>query len=282
MARPLRIEYAGAVYHVTSRGDRREDIFHDDDDRRIFLSCFEQVAARMNWCCHAYCLMSNHYHFVIETPEPNLALGMRQLNGVFTQSFNRRHSRVGHVFQGRYNAILVEKDAYLKELARYVVLNPVRAKMVRRPEQWPWSSYRATAGKQTSPPWLDDKWLLAQFHTRESAARRAYMRFVLAGGKAPSIWNHLRQQIYLGGERFIVRIQKHANVDGDLSEVPRAQRWAPAKPLAYFETKFGDSAEAMAQAFLLGHYTLAQIARHFGVHYSTVSRAVRNHEKSVC
>ena len=142
MARPLRIEFAGALYHVTSRGDGQEDIYLDDTDREIYLEVLAEVQHRFNWVIHAYCLMSNHYHLLIETPDSNLAKGMRHLNGVYTQRFNRRHKRVGHVFQGRYKAILVQKDNYLLELSRYIVLNPVRAQMVRSAKDWPWSSYR--------------------------------------------------------------------------------------------------------------------------------------------
>ena len=112
MARPLRLELAGGLYHVTSRGDRREDIYEDDDDRNKWLATLGSVCSRFNWRCHAYCLMDNHYHIVIETAEANLSKGMRQLNGVYTQYFNRRHDRAGHVFQGRYQGILVEKDSY--------------------------------------------------------------------------------------------------------------------------------------------------------------------------
>ena len=130
MARPLRIEFDGALYHVTSRGNKREDIYLDDIDRLIFLDVLAEVCRRFNWVCHAYCQMTNHYHLLIETPDANLSLGMRHLNGVYTQKFNYHHDRVGHVFQGRYKGILVEKEAHLLELARYIVLNPVRARMV--------------------------------------------------------------------------------------------------------------------------------------------------------
>lgn len=146
MARPLRIELSGGLYHVTSRGDGREDIYFSDADRRAWLALLGQVCGRFNWVCHAYCLMSNHYHLAIETPEGHLAQGMRQLNGVYTQRVNRTHGRVGHVFQGRYKAILVEKDSHLLALARYVVLNPVRAGMVGDVGDWPWSSHAAMVG----------------------------------------------------------------------------------------------------------------------------------------
>ena len=151
MARPLRLELAGALYHVTSRGDGREDIFHTDEDRVAWLETLAQVCKRFNWVCHAYCQMTNHYHLLVETPDANLSKGMRQLNGVYTQRVNRTHGRVGHVFQGRFKAVLVDKDNYLLELSRYVVLNPLRAKMVRRVEQWRWSSYLATCGQVTKP-----------------------------------------------------------------------------------------------------------------------------------
>ena len=143
--RPLRIEYSGAVYHVTSRGNAQQDIFDDDVDYREFLDVLCLVTRRFNWLIHAYCLMGNHYHLLVETPDGNLSAGMRQLNGVYTQRFNRRRERVGHVMQGRFKAIIVDKESYLAELCRYIVINPVRAGIKKRPEQWQWSSYRKTA-----------------------------------------------------------------------------------------------------------------------------------------
>jgi len=154
MARPLRLQFPHAPYHVTSRGNARQKIYDDAQDRDQFLSNLAHVVSRFGWCCHAYCLMDNHYHLVIETPRANLSMGMRQLNGLYTQTYNRRHGRVGHLFQGRYAAIVVEKDAYLLELCRYVVLNPVRAKAVKQPSQWVRSSYRATAGRVAAPDWF--------------------------------------------------------------------------------------------------------------------------------
>ena len=151
---PPGLEFTGALYYVTSRGDGREDIFLSDDDRFAWLDTLAQVCKRFNWVCHAYCQMTHHYHLLIETPDANLTKGMRQLNGVYTQRFNRTHARVGHVFQGRFKAILVHNDSYLLELARYVVLNPLRAKRVRRLARWRWSSYPATCGQAAKPDWL--------------------------------------------------------------------------------------------------------------------------------
>ena len=155
MARPLRIEFPGALDHVTSRGNERRAIFRSDRDRRTFLTLLEQAATRFGWSVTAYVLMTNHFHLVIQTPEPNLSRGMQWLNGTYAARFNQRHQRAGHLFQGRFHAFLVEKEAYFAELLRYVVLNPVRAKMVERPEDYRWSSYRATAGLEAAPPWLD-------------------------------------------------------------------------------------------------------------------------------
>lgn len=273
MARPLRLELSGGVYHVTSRGDGREDIYLSDADRETWLEVFGQVCERHNWVCHAWCQMSNHYHILIETPEANLSRGMRQLNGVYTQRFNHDHARVGHVFQGRYKAILVERDSYLLELARYVVLNPLRAQMVKRLEAWPWSSYLATCGQAAAPKWLQTDWILAQFGRRRSSAIAKYVSFVHEGARLPSVWTQLQGQIYLGTETFVRKMQAHIERKPALDEIPRAQRRAITQPLADFKKRY-ERSEAMARAYRSGQYSMVEIARYFGVHYSTVSRAV--------
>lgn len=278
MARPLRLELSGGVYHVTSRGDGREDIYLSDADREAWLDVFATVCKRFNWVCHAWCQMTNHYHVLVETPEANLAQGMRQLNGVYTQRFNRAHARVGHVFQGRYKAILVERNSYLLELARYVVLNPLRAKMVRRLESWPWSSYLATCGQAASPPWLQTDWILGQFGQRRSSAMAKYVTFVHEGARLPSVWTQLQGQIYLGSEAFVKKMQALIENQLPLDEIPRAQRRALTQPLSQFKERYPRD-EAMARAYLSGQHSMASIAQHFGVHYSTVSRAVRSHER---
>ena len=274
MARPLRLELAGGIYHVTSRGDGRDDIYLSDADRIGWLEVFGEVCQRFNWVCHAWCQMTNHYHLLIETPEANLARGMRQLNGVYTQRFNRVHGRVGHVFQGRYKAILVERDSYLLELARYVVLNPLRAKMVKRLDAWPWSSYLATCGQAESPPWLQTDWLLAQFGQRRSSAVAKYVAFVHEGARLPSVWTQLRGQIYLGSDSFVQKMQKQIDKKPGLGEIPRVQRRIIIQPLTQIEKRYSRD-EAMGRAYLSGRHTMLAIAEHFGVHYSTVSRAVR-------
>ncbi len=279
MARPLRIEYAGALYHVTSRGDRRENIYHGGADRELWLEVFSQVCSRFNWRCHAWCLMDNHYHIVVETIEGNLSQGMRQLNGVYTQKSNRKHGRVGHVFQGRYKAILIEKESYLLELSRYVVLNPVRAGMVSDIDKWLWSSYSAMIGEAISPKWLETDWLLSQFGLSRKKAIIHYKNFVREGIGLPPIWEGLKYQMYLGNDSFIEKIQSTEN-DHDLKEVPRIQRRAIAKSLEWYENKYGSRHEAMAQAFFSGDYTMKEISMWFKVHYSTTSRAVKKFENA--
>ena len=194
MARPLRIEYPGAIYHITSRGNARRPIFDDNGDRRKFLKILEEVIERYNWVCHAYCLMSNHYHLLVETIDPTLSIGMRHLNGVYTQSYNRRHRRVGHVFQGRFKSILVDRDSYLLELCRYVVLNPVRAGFVKRASDYRWSSYKPTAGFANAPSFLHVDWILSQFGKNPRDAQEHYRKFVQAGGDSRSPWSSRKAQ----------------------------------------------------------------------------------------
>ncbi len=208
MARQLRLQFPGAVYHLTSRGNAGQAIYLDDADRARFLDLLGREVEQQRWRCHAYCLMDNHYHLLVETPEANLSRGMRRLNMAYAQGFNRRHERAGHLFQGRYKAIVVERDSHLLELCRYLVLNPVRAGLVDSPRAWPWSSYRATASTRGAPDWLTTRWVLRHFDARpfdagSTAARRAYRRFVREGHAAASPWRDLRAGAYLGGPAFL-------------------------------------------------------------------------------
>lgn len=275
MSRPIRIEFPDALYHVTARGDRREDIFEDDQDRRMFLSTLGQVVAQFNWICHTWCLMDNHYHLLIQTPDGNLSKGMRQLNGVYTQASNRRHRRVGHLFQGRFKAILVDSDAYLLELSRYVVLNAVRAGRVKKPADWPWSSYRASVGLEPAAPWLAVDGLLAQFAKRRSLAQQRYARFVEEGIKAASPWSSLKGQVYLGDERFVQRMQAHIQSAKDDVQIPLAQRRPPPPPLAEIARHVRGRDAAIKAAYATGAYSYQQIAEHFGLHFTTVGRIAR-------
>jgi putative transposase len=279
MARPLRIEFAGALYHVTSRGDGREPIYLQDRDRKVWLEVLGQVCERFNWLVHAYCQMGNHYHLLAETPDGNLAKGMRQLNGVYTQRFNRAHSHLGHVFQGRYKAILVQREAYLLELCRYIVLNPVRARMVGDAGDWPWSSFQATAGMRPAPDWLGTDWILAAFTESLQDAQSAYRRFVAEGNNQPSPWGALKNQIFLGSEAFVAEMQRQINRNRRLSEIPKTQRRPLPRPLAWYFRHHRGRDRAILEAFRSGGYSMREIGEHIGLHYSTISRIISLNEE---
>jgi putative transposase len=178
MPRPPRAQFPGATYHVTSRGIRRQAIFRDEDDRSFFLKLLELVARRFDWSCLAYCLMTTHYHLVIETKDGNLAAGMQRLNGDFAQNFNRRHEETGHLFERRYHSVLVEDELHLLELYRYMALNPVRAGICTRPEAWRWSSYPAAIGAAPAPAFLAIEWALESFAHDRQRARHLLCAFV--------------------------------------------------------------------------------------------------------
>ncbi len=287
MARPLRIEFPGAVYHVTARGDRHEDIFVDDEDRLALLDIAAQALSRFDARMLAYCLMGNHYHFVLHTRQANLSLLMRHINGVYTQAYNRRHRKVGHLFQGRYKAILVDRDAYLLEVCRYVDLNPVRARIVRKPRSWAWSSYRAHTGEAPAPEWLDTPGLQACLLGRpaKSPAERhraaaRYARLVVQA-KDIRLWDGaLRQQIYLGDEAFVERMQARAepknSTDPDIPRVQRQKARTLAQWLAYCENR----EEALYQAHTAGAMSMTAIARELGLSVSRVSRLIARAEQA--
>jgi REP element-mobilizing transposase RayT len=280
MARPLRIEFPGAIYHVTARGNARCDIFEDDGDRELFLKVLGQVASRFNWLCHAYCLMGNHYHLLIETPDGNLSAGMRQLNGVYTQSFHRAHGRDGHLLKGRFKAILVERESHLLELCRYVVLNPVRAGMVLKAEHYAWSSYLPTLGQVTKPSLLTTDWLLGNFASTLSESRRQYREFVQDGMKEPgSPWERLTGQVVLGSETFVQWAKELIGGRESLLEIPRKQRHVGRPPLhELFKPEAIPSKGERNRLIHLAHekhgYTLKEIAQALGIHYTTVSKVI--------
>jgi len=287
MARQLRLEYEGALYHVTARGNGRQDIYLDDADRCQFLELFGKEVEQQHWRCYGYCLMDNHYHLLVETPEGHLSDGMRRLNGTYTQAFNRRHQRVGHVLQGRYKSILVEKEAYLLELCRYLVLNPVRARLVRQAHQWAWSSYRATVGRQAGPPWLDVGAVLRLFHRQKKVARQCYQQFVQEGVQEPSPWAQVRGQIFLGHEPFLSKMEQLVKAKS-LANVPPGQthptRVTGEEVLVKVEQVYKIEIEALCKrvdpeayqcaAWLLrrvANETLREVADRFGVSPSRIS-----------
>ena len=278
MARPLRLEFAGALYHITSRGDRREDIYRDDEDRQQWLEVLGQVCERFNWVIHGYCQMSNHYHLLAETVDGNLSRGMRQLNGVYTQKFNRRYRESGHLFQGRYKSMLVQKEGYLLELTRYLVLNPVRAGMVRQPEDWTWSSYKAMIGVEEEKRWLDVDWTLSQFGQNRTQSIPIYRQYVMDGKGLADPKKQVKHQMFLGNDEFVTDHRQIIDKPEKLREVSKAHKKSIAMPLSNYQKSYPHRNEAMARAYLSGAYTMSEIGLYFKVHYMTVSRAVKRFE----
>ena len=280
MARPLRIQYAGALYHVTSRGNARNPIFRDDLDRKTFLDLLAAVTEDSRWLCHGYCLMTNHYHLVIETPEANLSSGMRQLNGIYTMRFNWRHRTVGHVLQGRFKAILIQRESHLLEVCRYVVLNPVRAQEMKKPEELKWSSYLGTAGLAKPHGCLTVDWVLGQFGKTRMLAEKAYRDFVMAGIGEGSIWGEVKGQSVLGEDTFVEELVPYTKGAKELKEIPRTQRFLNRPDLEELlvrslERDKGWRNRNIAEAFKDWGYTQKEIADCLGMHYSTVSRILK-------
>ncbi len=273
MNRPLRIELDNSLYHVTARGDRRDKIFRSDGDRLTWLSLLGETCERFNFSVRAYCQMTNHYHLLLETVNGELARGMRHLNGTYARYFNRTHGHVGHLFQGRYKAILCQTELYLQELSRYIELNPVRAKMVALPGDWRWSSYLAKMGMVHSPSWLHAETVLVHFGTNQLMARQAYADFVHAGIGRPSPLAAVRNQLILGDENFQAAVigTKPAGI---ALEIARVQRRAIALPLSEYFAQYRDPKEAMARAYLSLGYSMQEIADFARVSVKTVSRAL--------
>lgn len=277
MARPLRIEYPDAVYHVTSRGNDRQNIFKKSLDREHFLNTLHSVNDRYNWICHAYCLMDNHYHLLIETPDGNLSFGMRQINGVYTQSFNKRYRKSGHVFQGRYKAVLIQKDSHLLEVGRYIVLNPVRAGVAEKPEGWAWSSYCATAGYEMPPPCLTVDWILSQFGMKKKAAITKYRQFVRDGINRESIWKNLKGQSLIGEDDFVVEFAEYLKDKEKIREIPKSQRLMNRPPIEVLLTPeiIRDRKkrnEKIKEAVDTYGYKQNEVADYLGLHYTSISR----------
>jgi len=218
--------------------------------------------------------MSNHYHLLVETPTPNLSKGMQLLNDVYTQRLNRTAKRSDHVYRGRFKSILVNKDTYLLELARYVVLNPARANMVRSVRDWKWSSYRATAGQEASLSFLTVEWLLSRFSANPSEAVTPYRRFVQQDQEV-AIWQELRGGILLGANRFVQELTSRLHEIENQREIPRSQRLA-AKPslddLFSDITSNAHRSKKIHEATRRHEVTLTQLQEHLRLHYSTISR----------
>jgi REP element-mobilizing transposase RayT len=292
MGRPLRIEYPGAFYHVTSRGNERREIFLTQKHYERMIGYLESATDRYGAQIHCFCLMSNHYHLLLETPRGNLHQILHHLNTAYTNYFNAKTGRVGHLFQGRYRAILVDKDHYALELSRYIHLNPVRAHMVKDPLLYPWSSYTDYAGDRKRRDWVKTEWILGQISRNEKRARRGYRKFVgEASGKA--LKDPLEQMVssaILGSEEFVdwVRdkwVEKRAH-HRDLPSLRQLSKWPELSSIrTEAESLFRKRAdEARRVALYLSHRhsgrSLGEIGRYFGgIGPSAVSQNTRRLEE---
>jgi putative transposase len=220
MSRPLRLDHAGAIWHVMARGNEQKDIYRDDADRERWLELLGRTASTCNWRVYAYAQMGNHFHLVIETAEATLSRGMQKLNGLYAQGFNRKHRRVGHLFQGRFYAKLVEEERYLLQLVRYVARNPVEAGLVRSAGDWAWSSHRATAGQAEAPPWLDVAWTLGHF----GGLSRRYDDFVATVDPSFDARELHRRGLAFGSQDFRSRMAALAATYRVDREIPLAYR----------------------------------------------------------
>ena len=232
MARPIRLEEQGAVWHVTSRGNEQRDIFRDDADRLKFIQLLAITVKRNRWLLHTYTLMTNHFHLVIETPHCTLSKGMHWLNSCYAGYFNRRHKRVGHLYQGRPTMIRIDEQTYLNEVRRYTVLNPVAAHMVDHPAAYMWSSYRAHAGLGPIPDWLYSDWLF-ELDSDPAKCHEIYRRHVAERSGSPeSIWDHLVGQVYLGSEEWIEKMRRLVESKLRSDEHSMSQRLIPRLKMA--------------------------------------------------
>jgi REP element-mobilizing transposase RayT len=272
VARQLRLDFPDALHHVTARALFGQMLFQDDLDRARLLLCLRRTVERYGWVVHAYCLMGTHYHLGVLTPRGNLSRGMRQLNALYAQRVNARQGRWGPVFQGRFKSILVERDEHLAEMCRYIDLNPVRAGICSHPAEYRWSSHRALIGLDPPPSFLDTDWLLGQFGRNRGRARAAYAAFVEAGmtGPAPDVIGG----VFLGSTRFAA---DHGAADS-VAEVPRRQ-WQPVRPTlaTLLDEREGDAVLVACRDY---GYRIAEVADALGVHYSTVSRRLRELERA--
>jgi putative transposase len=278
MPRRRRIQFPGAIYHLMTRGNRKCAIYHDDTDRLRFLQTIETVAERYEFHVYALCLMDNHYHLVGETPRGNIARVMQYLNGFVAQASNRRHHRTGHLFEGRYRALVIERERYLRRVARYVVLNPVRAGMTPDAVSWPWSTYGETAGLRPPPPWLKLDWLEWSFKApTRTEAQSLYRAFV--NGPAERKWTVYPTAFAVASKRFSESLLR----TGQRSQCrpPRrpAVTWPPSRPLSEVIAGVDAGSPDRDRAMWIAHrdfgFTLAQVARHLGLDASTVSKALR-------
>ncbi|MGD8940653.1 MAG: transposase [Gammaproteobacteria bacterium] len=295
MARKPRIHVYGGVYHVMLRGNAGQDIFFDDEDRYHFYLLLQEGVSRFGHRIHGFCLMGNHVHLAVQVGEEPLAKIMQNLSFRYTRWVNRKQKRIGHLFQGRYKAILVERDSYLLELVRYIHLNPVRAKMVRQPSAYPWSGHRCYLGKETLP-WLCTEWVLSQFGKRINTCRKRYEEFVRAGrgeGYREEFHGGGEDQRILGDNRFVEKMldtevyqpykRKSIQFNDLIRQVCKEYKLKEADLTSTSRNRTASEARQIIGWLALksDNITLTQVAQYFGRDVTTLSRGVKRMEEKM-
>ena len=279
MARPLRIEFPGAIYHIMSRGIRKDLIFLEGNDWIRFLKILASVVERFNWLLHSYCLMENHYHLLIETPDGILASGMKYLNSVYSQWFNKKYGHVGHLLQGRYKSRLIDTDNEFLAAARYIALNPFKARIVEDPVQWNWSSYRAIAGIGKVPDCLIVDWVLGMFSSDRIEAQKLYREFVLAGVDSDISEDAIEWNILPDDLKFLKKIRPIVDMKHSIKEIPRKQRLITRPSLNELFSRVDITCRSqrnqiVAEAFVHYGYTQTELGDFLCLHRTTISRIV--------
>ena len=281
MSRPLRIEFPGAFFHVTSRGNARKDIFTCDEDRQQFLFLLSKTIKKFNWLCHSFVLMDNHYHLCIETTDPTFSRGMRHLNGLFTQWHNAQHHSVGHILQGRFKAFLIEEESYLLNVVRYIVLNPVRAGMVSDPAVYQWSSYRALAGLERASDWLTLDNILGRFGKERNEAQHGYRDYVLEGIGLPSPFDELQARTILGTDQFVDEQKERLERQQTVKDILTLERMAgrPVLQEVFDDLKTIDKRNASI-ALALNHllYSGSEVGRYLNLDASTIRKIAKQYK----
>lgn len=281
MARPVRLEFKNAVYFISSKSSGRKHIVKDDADRQTFLDTLEYVVNRYRWKCHAYCIGNTEYNIAIETPRGNLSVGMRQLNGIYTQKFNRKNKKSGNVFQGRFKAVVVQKDKYLLDICRHVVTLSQREGITNNINTFKWSSYRATSGTVDVPEFLHVEWIHSQFAKRTKNTQDKYRDYIKGANKAENPLDSVRGQILLGDEQFIEQMTLMLIKGRNKEDVPKWQRHIKRPPLEEIfkgiETKSAKQRNKKVKEAHGKHgYTLKDIGQYLGLHYTSISRIINS------
>jgi len=278
MSRPLRIQYPGAHYHIISRGNGGNNIFRDKWDYQIFLEELKNAIENHNWISYAYCLMPNHYHLYIKTLDPNLSIGMRQLNGNYTQRSNIRHKRYGHLFQGRFKSILVEDTGYQGELIRYITLNPIKAKLAKSLDQYPWLSHNEITGKKKKTGCVNIKEVLKIFHNNNDQAKKEYTRFLKEKHDGKDLEKEIKAGFILGSMDFAKKVISNYS-DKESRENIKKERFADRPELDKIFKDVGGKKERdklIFKAFKDYGYTQASLGNYLNIHYASISRIIKD------